>query len=927
MPNERDENSSRTFGIRHSVLVILLTIIAGCLRFASIDKPSIWGDEAATWRRISGTYQQMLDELRTAGFMPGNYLLTWWIKDGFPIWGKYEYTPRSYLPDMESRFFRRLNEGRDPAMLPRMVWTPTHRLVPGGITPTPLVMRFIPALCGTLMVPAMYFLASHLVSRRTALLAALFTCCSAYMLNYSRDAKMYMQLWFFATLHVGCLLWWLEAYKRRPAGLVALSSARRRSAKEAELGAGVAGVLSAAHVGHVARAFVTDSDIRPDAMVEPRVPRLETFLRFACWLAAGFAMIAFHAVGLAIVGIELLIVLATVPQRLRWPRAAFDAVASRIRSRDREEYHDEAWYDEEHQRLRFNSIFCIPPLLSFLLGAFCIVSLFTSYKQFTRFYGRVEPATSTGVQYDVDDAGIGWVDPYNYGRTAPGHFMENATAYLMNWEWLKGEREASQLDPEALKRLWWAAVVLLTAIGAGLVPWKSLLDRMTGAPRDRGPMPATALLIIAAWLLVPAYGIYAASGAWEQFGNDAENLVKVPAVSPVATIASAVLPAAKPGDVEPLRGAATVILKPFFAGDQSWAKTREMLGLLPYRELFVVKGAGDAPIRWWAVAGIAGALVIGALAWRRPSLLPLPLREGRHEGPADFGAPGFSSGPHPFLEDEGAIQRRRVVAWTTSLTAQALFFALAIAVLVVLLVVAFLAVPPQAESVWMPRYLGFVWPAFAIAVCVLIRRLPLLPLRWLVIAGLLTTNLAVFYHRVQYGEPPTADIVRDEITAGDGRTARVFSAIFARGQFGGPGAGGVVSMPAAYYYVTMSGGSTTPRRAFEYFDRDDLATPVGPGRPNALRATLRRDVNVMDAYVWAQTPVTAPEKDFESKLTTTLAPDWAPAEPAKRWTVYDHWTWKKLYVMERHHWKRIPATRPTSAPTKATAPTKTNNAR
>ncbi|MCP6264469.1 glycosyltransferase family 39 protein, partial [Klebsiella pneumoniae] len=87
-------------------------------------------------------------------------------------------------------------------------------LVPDGITPTPLVMRIVPAICGTLMVPAMYFLASRLVSRRTALLAAMFACFSAYLLNYSRDSKMYMQLWFFATLHVGCLLWWLDAYRR-----------------------------------------------------------------------------------------------------------------------------------------------------------------------------------------------------------------------------------------------------------------------------------------------------------------------------------------------------------------------------------------------------------------------------------------------------------------------------------------------------------------------------------------------------------------------------------------------------------------------------------------------------------------------------------------------------------------------------------------
>jgi 4-amino-4-deoxy-L-arabinose transferase-like glycosyltransferase len=84
----------------------------------------------------------------------------------------------------------------------------------GQYTTLTLMMRLPVAIAGTLMVPAMYFLAVQLVSKKTALVATLFTACSAYMLNYSRDAKMYMDTWLFVTLNVACLLWWLRTRLR-----------------------------------------------------------------------------------------------------------------------------------------------------------------------------------------------------------------------------------------------------------------------------------------------------------------------------------------------------------------------------------------------------------------------------------------------------------------------------------------------------------------------------------------------------------------------------------------------------------------------------------------------------------------------------------------------------------------------------------------
>jgi 4-amino-4-deoxy-L-arabinose transferase-like glycosyltransferase len=148
------------FGNLRFVPLLLLTILAGAIRFTRIDHPPLWYDESMVFWRTCGTYGQLLDCLRTDGFVPLHYSLVWVI----------------------TRFFR----------------------------PTPLVLRLVPALCGTLMVPAVYFLAKQLLPRKTSLLAAAFTACSAFTLFYSRDAKMYMDAWLFVTLNIGCLLWWFR---------------------------------------------------------------------------------------------------------------------------------------------------------------------------------------------------------------------------------------------------------------------------------------------------------------------------------------------------------------------------------------------------------------------------------------------------------------------------------------------------------------------------------------------------------------------------------------------------------------------------------------------------------------------------------------------------------------------------------------------
>jgi MFS family permease len=142
------------------LFLLTITALAALFRFAYLDRPPFWNDEARTYMRICGTYDQMLQLLRTDGFGPLHYEIDWLLAQRFHM--------------------------------------------------TPFMMRLSPAITGTLMVPAICMLAFELLGHRVARMTAILTACSAFFMAYSRDGKMYMPLWFFITLHLACLLWWMR---------------------------------------------------------------------------------------------------------------------------------------------------------------------------------------------------------------------------------------------------------------------------------------------------------------------------------------------------------------------------------------------------------------------------------------------------------------------------------------------------------------------------------------------------------------------------------------------------------------------------------------------------------------------------------------------------------------------------------------------
>ena len=60
----------------HLIILFALTCFAGFIRFAWIERPSLWNDEGHTFRRLTGTFQDLLDVLQSSGFSPLHYETT-----------------------------------------------------------------------------------------------------------------------------------------------------------------------------------------------------------------------------------------------------------------------------------------------------------------------------------------------------------------------------------------------------------------------------------------------------------------------------------------------------------------------------------------------------------------------------------------------------------------------------------------------------------------------------------------------------------------------------------------------------------------------------------------------------------------------------------------------------------------------------------
>jgi hypothetical protein len=218
------------------------------------------------------------------------------------------------------------------------------------------------------------------------------------------------------------------------------------------------------------------------------------------------------------------------------------------------------------------------------------------------------------------------------------------------------------------------------------------------------------------------------------------------------------------------------------------------------------------------------------------------------------------------------------------------------------------------HSIFMPRYMGFVWIAFAIAVCALLMRLPTRGLRIAGVGLLLAVNLAQFRARLFAGTEPPLERVAQEIWRHDSHnpkadlTARVYVNDSLVAGPGHPGYGTLSGQQGKYYLGLARGTWIHPAEwkqmsSGQYFDlHGSRLTRGSRGQRLPLDyASIARDVRqatgVKRVIVW--------EKYFDVKppaadpLLPQLGAGWERAGEPLDYQVRFHWSWTDLYVYRR----------------------------
>ena len=885
-------------------ILVLLTVVAALLRFASLDRPSVWGDEAATYGRVGGTYQELLDQLADSSFPPLHYEAEWWIAQGMPYWGSFADPkdsdgPRTFTP---TKFLAPDHRAQGAA-------TADHR-----ITLTPFALRFIPALAGTLFVPAIFFLTVQLFGRRVALVAAALACFSAYALVFSRDAKMYMQFWLFVTMHVACALWWVRTRRALP---------------------------------------------------------------WACWVLCGLVMVGLHGSGFAILLIDALIIF-TLPSRSwlgwihgpgvgLWNAALLPTRAYGVLRRRRGTSDGTGWHRVAVWRRRAWRHFRMPVIIPVILGMLIIASASWGplgfYSTFSQKIKRV--AEQDPKQVDIGELGIGWIEPYNRGRTLPDYLLYTASAYLTGWEWPRhysptdtvivghpdepatwkrlndeavaqfngrdfrrasarfvaivneSERAApykenaqryleaiqrvddqAHADPRTLGLLQTATVTLLVLLTFGLVPWRRLFqpakassDGMRHEGRLWRPVISQRVLWIGLWLTLIPWAVYTQSinvplnvldgvakialitppqVEWPRCPTVKDDASKIAPITP-AHLDWPFLPAGMMDVVNELAMAWVTVKSNVVT---LWTKSAESLA--SFRTQW--------PAAWrtyaaaWTQENLSVSAVVTAVLLAT-GLLLLVLLKRRAIG-------------------VGAMRLGALVVLLFALSA------------------VFAAAPRKIDSdIWLPRYLGLILPAFFVFVAVLIDRQPVL-IRWLTIGLFVLVNMGQFSARVWgYADPPTGLMAADVVAAQPksviashpvrptSRAYTYFGPFFSAE----PGGGTLFTPTGRYYLRTLSGvpGNLLQVR-FGGFE-SNLEMRKYADAP-AIDSDLKNSPEVQRFVVWTAMPFG--ELDLSEEIGDRLYGRFRRVSD-EVWPVRDHWRWYNRYQVRRRTYERVPP--PTTA--------------
>ena len=804
-------------------ILLLITLLGGVLRFSFPDKPPLWGDEAFTYSRVCGDYREMLDVLAYDGFPPLHYEAYWVLGQWKPL--------------------------------------------------TPRMMRIIPATAGTLMIPAMYFLAVQIVRKKTALLAALFTCVSAYMMVYSRDAKMYMQSWLFMVLNVGCLLWWLRTGLR---------------------------------------------------------------IAWLAWVATGLAMAGFHLSSLAVLAVEVMILLtnhlrwrsavlfiAGVTVIAAAPlgyRLGFQRWAEQIDEKGFAFGSGVGWV-EGYNRGRMGPD----------LALFAATAHLYSWEWPSKANQAVKPSLDPDIMHGLMIAGTALLVLMAVGllpfRSDPTQKNSAWRAALWLGAWIivpayglycQSMREfASPLDwveriGDLFEQHWilvGVEVILLAAIShyfrvlprymATAIPIVAfvflnivLLQMLPVKFFDKAGWQAAYWPILSRWwdgishpaVLTAVVGVLPVI-AWHFSGSTLKDRSKHTARMLLVTA----------GILTACWGVHRYTVYHF---DQLVQKSMADHHDAPQWEMFAQYAVNDHGVPEAQAAlkkmQVEYPLISNAMIVRRADRLiaAKKLRWEKLMAEKKKSEPGISE--EKLNRDVAEHLGSERIVWD------------------------------KWVSVWMPRYVGMCWPAVAIAACALLMRLPTRPLRYTAVGLLLAVNVGQSAARLFAGTEPPLDKVYADITAAQeilhgkptGTTTRTYLSQMSQATLPHPGSMSAFQMTGRYYLSQAAGMPIHPEefRAFGSSPRNGVAWEPWKFKfnvdesPKEIAADLKVSVGISRVIFWEQVEKPSTEGTSD-RVAALLGSGWKQTDEQIFYGRV-HWYWQDLYAVRRREFVRMPVTIP-----------------
>ena len=200
------------------------------------------------------------------------------------------------------------------------------------------------------------------------------------------------------------------------------------------------------------------------------------------------------------------------------------------------------------------------------------------------------------------------------------------------------------------------------------------------------------------------------------------------------------------------------------------------------------------------------------------------------------------------------------------------------------------------RSIWVPRYVGVIWPALGLAMAALFMRLPTRPLRWGAIALLLGVNLANSLGRIVLNTERPTDLMAGDIVAGDGEGSAIRTFL--------SNAAIMDNFPGRYYLCLASGQQFKP---MEFKNRFAAVSGIQV-RDGANARTIRAELDRAAAgghsldriIVWHIRGVDPPDlpTDADDEILKALGPSWRRAAPQMLY-VWTHMLWARAAPCRR----------------------------